>query len=468
MRKIVSELLERERKYHLCEKDFNGFQFWQYERFYIDKCLRTSDEPHIDQKRENGWKLLKYYLTKRGRIGKGKQTDICFVSHPRRKLRDGRYECIYTDEIAERFPNAVTLENFYAREHLEPIRSANVVYMDRTIIEAEIYERLMRFLQRKKRQKIAEEICEALRDPLQGILEPEKLKKIARRAAGDYYRYKYSYRKFETVLRRMNPKILVEVVAYGPKCMILNEICKKLGILTIELQHGWIGEEHIAYNYASDGPVRQFPDKIYLFGDYYRTNVRFPISQEQIVSVGFPYYEREQREHAGYRRLDKRYTVLFLSQGMYAQHLSGLAMDLRRCTNENEIRILYKLHPSEYRTWQEIHPMLEESGVEIIGENDMELYDCFATSDAQVGIRSTTIYEGLGFHLRTFIFNRNFQDYLRDLVDLGIAELVTNADEIAAKIQEKIPGSYSVDHFWKENALHNLEQALWGELRCQR
>lgn len=465
MRGIVKELLEREKRYHLCEQEINGFQFWQYERFYIDKCLRKSDYILMDNDAKNKWNLLKYYFTKSDRVKKDKRIDICFVSHPRRKLHGGSYECIYTDEIAKRFPNSVTLENFYEREHMEPIQSINVIYLDRIIIETEICVKLISVFCKKKTKKIAERVCNTLRVPLRGLLNQQQLESVGKQASGDYYRYRLYYKKMEKLLRRMNPKILVEVVGYGSKCMIINEICKKLGILTIELQHGWLGEEHIAYNYAAEEVIKQFPDKLYLFGDYYKLNAKFPITQNQIISVGFPYYERQLREHRGCHSQDKRYTILFLSQTMYSHQLSKLAIDLRKQTDNTKLRILYKLHPSEYKTWKEIYPMLKESGIEVIGEKDMELYDCFAVSDAQVGIRSTTIYEGLGFHLRTFIFNQDFEDYLGDLVEFGIAEMVTNSNEIASKIHEQRHISYNVDFFWKKNAMDNLEHALITELK---
>lgn len=465
MREIVKELLEREKEYHLCEKNIDGFQFWQYERFYIDKCLRKPNDILADKKLGSKWKLLKYYFTKSDRVEEGKPVDICFVSHPRRKLRGENYECIYTDEIAKRFPNSVTLENFYAREHMEPIQSANAIYLDRIIIEAEIYEKLTSFFARKKKREIAGRVCGALEVPLKGLLNQKQLEKVGKQTAEDYYRYRFYYKKFEKLLCRMNPQVLVEVVGYGPKCMIFNEVCKKLGILTIELQHGWLGKEHIAYNYAVEETVKQFPDKLYLFGDYYKANAKFPIPKEQIISVGFPYFERELLEHRGCHKKDARYTVLFLSQTMYAHQLAKLAIDLCEQTDKNEFRILYKLHPSEYRIWEEIHPALKESNVEVVGENDMTLYDCFAVSDAQVGIRSTTIYEGLGFHLRTFIFNRDFQDYLEDLVELGIADMVADASEIVSKVHEQKHTSYNVNFFWKEDALNNMERALITELK---
>ena len=266
------------------------------------------------------------------------------------------------------------------------------------------------------------------------------------------------------MLSQMKPKIVVEVVSYNSKCMVINEICKELGILTIELQHGWIGRDHVAYNYAPGSVVKQFPDKIYLFGEYYKTKASFPISQDNLIITGFPYYERELQKYKERRRKDTRYTILFLSQGSYAKSLPQLAVDLRKVTDENHVRILYKLHPIEYHNWQQTSPLLLEKGIEVIGAKDMPLYECFANSDVQIGAYSTAIYEGLGFGLRTIIVEKNSGDFFRDLIDAGIIETFETVSDLIVKIKNHKPITYNTSYFWKENALYNLERELHTQL----
>lgn len=463
---LVEEILKREEKYHLCEKQIDGFQFWQYERFYIYKNMRTPDKPFKKPKIKK-WKLLKYYITHRGQVRRGTQIDICFLAHPRRCLKEEKYECIYTDEIAKKFPHSVTLERFYEEDHLEPAQSPNMVYMDRVIIEAALYGVWKMNLCRRSSGKIEKNIYAEINGAMCGLLTPEQVVDSAHRAAGAYYRYRYTYKRLKKMLTRMNPKIVVEVVSYSQQCMIVNEICKELGITTIELQHGWIGKNHLAYNYPAGSVIRQFPDKIYLFGDYYKNDIRCPISKDKLISVGFPYYERELEKYREHQRMDKRYTVLFLSQGRFTRGLSDAAVELYKITDSRKVRIIYKLHPSEYEDWKEIHPKLESSGVEIVGKDGIPLYDCFRTSDAQVGVYSTTIFEGLGFQLRTFIYHQEFSDYLRGLLDLGIAELVESAADLWEKIKTGSTADYRGEYFWKENALMRLERELCSELEAR-
>lgn len=460
---LVEEILKREEKYHLCEKQINGFHFWQYERFNIYIDMRTPDKL-LKKPKTKKWRALKYYITHGRQVGKGTQIDICFLAHPRRCLRDGKYECIYTDEIAKKFPHSVTLERFYEEGHLEPAQSPNMVYMDRINMEAALYGVWKMNLCRRSSRKIEKTIYAEVNEAMYGLLTSRQVADSAHRAVGAYYRYQYTYKKLKKMLMRMNPKIVVEVVSYNHKCMIINEICKELGITTIELQHGCIWKNHLAYNYPVGSVIGQFPDKIYLFGDCYKSDIRYPISKDKLISVGFPYFEREIAKYKKCQRKDKRYTVLFLSQGRVTRGLSDVATEFYKITDSQKVRIIYKLHPTEYEDWKEIHPKLENSGVEIVGKDGIPLYNCFSISDAQVGVYSTALYEGLGFGIRTFIYDQEGVQFVRQLIEARIAELIGSAEEMLDKLQQSKEVNYDVEFFWKHNAMENMVKALQDEL----
>ena len=465
----AEELLERERKYKLNDKEINGFQFWQYERFHIYSSLRALGQCDEHTNNKKVWrKLLKYYVRNGRHLKKRKSVDICFVPHPRRILNDGVYECIYTDDIASKFSNSIMLERFYDMQHLEPIKSSNVLYLDRTVIGANIQFLLIKKILKKHFKRVKQQIFIELQIALEGIATNEQVQKFTLHAVQDYYLYQYYRRSYRKMLLQLKPKLVVEVVSYSMHCMVINEICKELGITTIEFQHGYIERNHIAYNYISDSMIRQFPDKLYLFGNYYKRGIRYPITQDNLITVGFPYFEREMKRHQVLEREDGRYTIVFLSQGKWTPLLSRVAVDLQERMRGENVRVLYKLHPFEYETWRQIHPELENSGIEVVGTGEMTLYDCLAVSDAQVGVYSTTILEGLGFGLRTFIYNQREAAYMQNLLKMGVAELINSAQELVEKIKQKNEGKYDIDYFWRKDAMKNMEQALVNELEIVR
>lgn len=460
----VKELLNREKECQLYEKEINGFQFWQYERFYIFSCLQSTETPNAyTQNLPSLNNTLKYYIKNSRRLNVKNNVDICFFPHPRRVFNGIAYESIYTDGIAEKFPNSVSVERFYEMQHLEPIQSSNVLYLDRTIIEAKILFLLTKKCLKKQVKKLKTQIRAELQNALQGIATQDQIEKITLHTLQDYYLYQYYHKYYYRLLLKLKPKLIVEVVSYNIHCMVVNEVCKDLGITTIELQHGYIEPNHLAYNYAPNTTIRQFPDKIYLFGDFYKKNAQYPISQDNLVVVGFPYFERELEKHQVIKKEDYQCTIVFLSQGT-PNSIAMLATELKKILCDKKIRILYKLHPSEYHNWKQLHPELDGSGIEVIGLDGPTLYECLAISDIQIGVRSTSILEGLGFGLRTFIYNQKEGGCMRELVDRGIAESVSTAQELAEKLDEHPIPKYEIKYFWHGNAMNDLEQALKAEL----
>ena len=177
----------------------------------------------------------------------------------------------------------------------------------------------------------------------------------------------------------------------------LNEVSKMCGIKTVELQHGIINREHIAYNYPSCVSVNQFPDYFFVWSDFWKNRVKCPILENRIIATGFPYLEKQIRKYAKKRiQKSEKKVVLFLSQGNIGRHLAQIAIGVYKVLDRNKYHIIFKLHPDEFVSWKNQFPELAEcSDIEIIDNGKQNLYELFAKSDVQVGCFSTAIYEGL-------------------------------------------------------------------------
>ena len=126
------------------------------------------------------------------------------------------------------------------------------------------------------------------------------------------------------------------VVAYENQAIV--KAAKDLGIEVIELQHGTISPYHLGYSYPENTmrinneirEIEYFPDKILSFGDYWQNSSHFPIDKENIISMGFPYFEENSRtymkmaEHKENEKT-KQKQILFISQGVIGKYLSQLA-----------------------------------------------------------------------------------------------------------------------------------------------
>lgn len=84
-------------------------------------------------------------------------------------------------------------------------------------------------------------------------------------------------------------------------------------------------------------------------------------------AVGFPYFEEQIQKYK--RKKNDIYTVIFVSQGTVGEQLSKLAVAFAK-ENKTAMRILYKLHPSEYGRWKEQYSWLQEETIEVIDNNE--------------------------------------------------------------------------------------------------
>jgi len=182
-----------------------------------------------------------------------------------------------------------------------------------------------------------------------------------------------------------------------------------------------------------------FPDYFFAFGEHFCSLAAYPIPRENVRSVGYPYLEASLKrfDEAAFRSSTQRNgsqeCVLFLSQGTVGEQLSKLAVALQ---NHDSFagEIIYKHHPREYESWKDHYPWLVDTDLTVVDTDTPSLYELFDTATAQVGVYSTTLYEGLAFDLQTFLLDMDRIEFVQDIVDEGWAVVVKSADELAEEL----------------------------------
>ncbi len=200
-----------------------------------------------------------------------------------------------------------------------------------------------------------------------------------------------------------------------------------------------------------------FPDWLFSFGDFWVESNEYPITKNQIVSVGFPYLENE---IAKYSSVKKKKQVLFISQWTIGESFSKFASKLSE-VDELGYRIVYKLHPLESMNWREKYPWLAKADLDVIDDNRTPLYRLFAESNFLVGVYSTAVYEGLAFGLQTFVFDAIGAEFMDSLVEINIVIKISSVDEIAKHI---ITGSrfeqLETEKFFRTDAKNRIVRLL--------
>ena len=458
-------------KYDLLNgKKIDCFQYWNYMR--RDMFMSFEDEdagvkpPFFENMKgsprgelfQNIKKIAELFIPDGGdRVCKA---DIMFICHGRRQVIDGKLVSIYTDFIEKEFPDSITMQRTGGGiRYRKSLYTDRIFFIDKITTKSYIYKYMKKYLDLRTykavRDKVQEDMHEAFRELKDKYSLHVNERDFAERATSLYFYYQYKKPVFEKLLKKISPRVIVEVVGRSFDAEIINEIAYESGIETVELQHGtnstW---------YPGDIKIRQMPSWYFSFGDFWSKAITLPIPEKHVRSVGFPYHDKMMKDYPEDRWIRNGNTVLFLSSRKYGKGFSGIASDLKKLMPE--LNIIYKLHPREYADYEENYAFLTEAGIKVVRDSKTPLYSLFARSSIQVGVESTAIYEGLSFKLRTYIWNIPMGMYLRPLTEYGYAEYFSDAVELSELIKRGAGSGkeYRAEDFWKKDALRNIVSGI--------
>lgn len=443
------DFLDFEEKNKLFKKEINDCHFWDRFRFDIYRRLlkrkNVIDEPHSNPS-TSYLDIIKGFI--RGFFHKNPflvgEKDLVFEGHPRRKkMEDGLWWDIYCDHVIEGMEyDYAYIEPIYQKKHKKPAKTDTLKHLDLVIYLSRILRKILGFKLEEQDRDILKEI-ESKFDDKFGIESN----------LTDFVEYNIGVREYKLplykkLLERANPEMVIIVPGYGKETLI--EACSDLGITTVELQHAVIDEGHIAYNYPESFSNITFPDYLLLWGDYWKDKADFPIPDERLKSVGYPFFEERKEK---YENLKEENQILFISQGSVGRELSKFAIDLEEEISDYEI--VYKLHPGEFESWKEKYPWLQESNIKVVDDEE-PLYRLFVKSKVQVGVYSTAIYEGLGFGLETFLVNLPGIESMSPLIEEGFCTKVGSSEELVSQLGREDNSSIPIDRFFRQEARHNI------------
>lgn len=467
---IIEAFIKIEKKYDLYHLDIDGVQPWIYFRFdfwsqqisgdLLELSGNTTGKEQIQGCIKKIRNFLGCFMDRNAkRVCKA---DIIFCAHPRRIKTNGYYECVYTDCLLDRYPQNIVWEVPFQGRHLTPVKAEHIFH---TELSDYVWHGVMKCKRRMgKERKIYEQVKKAFTEPLKEIEEAyhctvsyhDIFSKLAEIVLEVQAR-KIVYSK---ILDKIAPKLIVEVVYYDRSHMVLNEVAKARGIPVIELQHGIMHAEHAAYQFADEcGEINPFPDYEFVFSDYGKKCAHLPIGDTHIKATGYPYFERQLRKYDNCAmKMGEIINIIFVSQWTISRELSQLAADLCDLLDPARYHIIYKLHPNEYVGWRQQNPVLLKDNIEVIDNCEHSIYEYFSRCSIQIGAYSTAIYEGLGFHLVTYIYDVGYADTMKELCQQGYAKYVKSAEELYSRItmDEINSNNYKEENFWKKNALNNI------------
>ena len=386
--------------------------------------------------------------------------DVLVWGHERRKQRpDGLWWDVYCDPVlAGTDWEYAYLESPHEGEHLRPARTDHVGRTDLIDNAPGIYERLRdpEALLSPADRELLDTVDERFVDEFGIGLEVRG--RVARALAVRRGKLPLLRR----LLDRVDPTLALVVTSYTKHAFI--EACQERGVPVAELQHGNVSPYHLGYHYP-DGGARTVPDYLLTFGEAWSEFAALPQPPDRVLPVGYPYLEAEHERVVTSATPDNPVvpgeSVVVVSQGTAGPRLAEAAVELAETV---ERPVVYKLHPGEYNRWRDAYPELadaaEADALCIVG-GEPALYELFAAADAQVGVYSTALYEGLAFGLDTYLLAAPGVEYMDRLVEAGVAVRREDAAGLATAIEEaRTGGAFDHERFFRPDALTHVRRAV--------
>ena len=468
---MIDKFNDFENRYNLFDLTIDDFSVWPYIRFEmyfkIGEFFGVTNGVGSTPKTKITDSVIMFWNTfVNNPVRSIKQHDILIIPHQRRIKEGGKYRCIYTDELAARldYP-CVTAEFLFGRMHYKPAKTENMVYLDCV----DVWPAIKYKVHRNKDTRvlnIAEAIVRDV-DVFFGIdidrIFVEEL--ICKR----YYWHRFKKPIIKKFIKRVKPKIIIELVGYETNKMIINEVAHEMSIPCVELQHGVIGRGHIAYNYSGNHELEQLPSYLFVYSNYWKDTCSFPIPKNHIIPVGYPYMEEQIKKYPK-KNEDNIVRIIVFSSTDHTEFIKNFTEEAIRLLDESGInyRIIYKLHPLEYNYDPAIWSKIKTStNVVFIDQPKKSLYELCAEADIQIGVKTTAVFEGLSYGLKTFILHSGAPDidfYMGDLVKQGYAIYGRSAEDFIDFVKDYLKSSDNFNetnnNFFELNSLDNMKKEI--------
>lgn len=467
---VGEKLLEAEARCGLFALKVNNICLWQYVRYTcmvkileeitgVETVCRSMSAV---RKQKTQWEF-KEWLKHQQFLAHKK--DILVLNHPRR-VKEGRYyRCFVTDWILENLEYSYYVyESEYGGMHYTPVRTRHLKY-----VNVDGIRKLVKYDEQRYKKELSDfvnkVIC-AFEGYCQVTLSAALKQFLCSHIFNACRELFYDRIWAGLVLKLVRPRLVIVTVGYSFFVQVMVAEAKRLRIPTVELQHARIGDTHLAYNYIYRGEIESFCDYMFVYGAYDKTAARYPILADHVIAVGYPELERKARCYVANKirkqTKNRRKVITFLSAPGPGEIILKYALELRKKEELKNYRMIFKLHPCEYRDWKAWYPQLEHSGLEIVSDNQHDIYYYLGHSDYVVGISSTALFEAMEFDTQIFVIKDGDYRKAEYLYQNSNACLVETVEQLAEGLL--ITNDKKLDKkdnkYFTTNSIQNIQKQI--------
>ncbi len=261
-------------------------------------------------------------------------------------------------------------------------------------------------------------------------------------------------RLFTATLRRQRPRAVFLTTYYHLPCMGLIYAARRLGIPTVDVQHGKQGKYHAAYNHWTAIPANSYgllPNYFWVWGEESKTNIL--AGREADAHVHLPIvggnlwlarwangqFSYQPPHDAGdfYRRLKSAPKRILISLQPPHSHIPDIILRAMQQSDPSWLWLI-RLHPRSIQDKPAIMKQLDDNGLLARAECDFAtqepLYALLRETHHHITRFSTVCYEALYFQVATTLLGPEAHDLYADYIAKGIFYYARTADELLQSI----------------------------------
>ena len=401
MNPYVEKFLKIEKEKELFAKKINGVSVWPYLRLevfrLIERQLISSDMTPVyishklppvvnDCTTDEYERYIEDFCKKR----KGCDAIIINKRH-RLVLKNQKPFCPITGMIEDLLPSRAisTISLSYLNDEND-IQTGNELRLEKAI-------KIPVRLDQRSKEKYVEDLTAIFSSgydiQLSSIFVHDVIGQL------DYILDCFSYKDFfRKVFTKINPKAIFVSSYYETLIMVILKEANMLNIPTVELQHGIIGDEHVAYNSLVLSTENCYPKFMMVYGQFEKDIMRSFVPTDRRIVSGNQFLEDRIRNYANTMTKDIALIVGFSSQN---EGMINFAIDLARNSN---LEVIFRIHP-EFKDKERAKERLLAEGVLVSDNFKVSIYEFVEKAKYVVSTQSTVLLEAQKFGKHVFVLD---------------------------------------------------------------
>jgi hypothetical protein len=454
---ILKKFIEIESNANLWNYQLNGVHLWPIIRTHVFQYINYETKgfctPHASEDKIDYLKpqfIVNSLKTQLFLLGYKKKHDSLFTSTKRYFSEHDKYHDYFFGPYFSLFSNPLIFEKSFHGQS-KKIGEKEEKYLFDFITLSSAVKAIVEL--KLKSSKYKTEISEFASLICQSFSIPDYYTHLNKILNRNYHSMKYIRSYINKISNRLEGNVaFIHCASYLSTNGEIIRCLKENGIITVELQHGYVGKEHHAYHYPTGDSVsiakKYLPDYYLTFGEYWNEQIQTP---SKVISVGNPSLNKS-RDYYEKKCTVNPNSILIISQGIVTLKMVEIAKYLTGAFPEKTI--IFKLHPGEVPFKERYEELEQYENIKIKTYDN--IYELIASNKVIVGYSSTTLFEAIAYRDKRIFVLQN--DMIPDIIGFKFS----GYEELNNAILNPDLGHPSADpsYFWEPDWESKISEFL--------